>query len=293
MIQQITIDRRDTVRVFRSRLVDALGRSGLNRSEVARQIGIDRSTLSQLLSPQNDRLPRAETVAAIATVLQVSADWLLGLSQDVNRLADILEQSIQIESGSPSATDERLARWHAEAAGYKIRYVPTNLPDLVKTPELIRYEFQHYEAKSSDQALLEREDRLAYSRLPETEVEICSSVQALREFTDGAGIWSDLDVSIRRTQIVEMIKLVDEIYPTLRWFLYDGRARYSVPLTVFGPLRAAVYMGQMYFVFNTTEHIRVLTRHFDDLIRVAVVQPPDVADYLRRLLNRLDSPGSR
>ena len=293
MIQQITIDRRDTVRVFRSRLVDALGRSGLNRSEVARQIGIDRSTLSQLLSPQNDRLPRAETVAAIATVLQVSADWLLGLSQDVNRLADILEQSIQIEPGSPSATDERLGRWHAEAAGYKIRYVPTNLPDLVKTPELIRYEFQHYEAKSSDQALLESEDRLAYSRLPETEVEICSSVQALQEFADGAGIWRDLDVSIRRKQIVEMIKLVDEIYPTLRWFLYDGRARYSVPLTVFGPLRAAVYMGQMYFVFNTTEHIRVLTRHFDDLIRVAVVQPPDVADYLRRLLNRLDSPGSR
>jgi hypothetical protein len=27
----------------------------------------------------------------------------------------------------------------------------------------------------------------------------------------------------------------------------------------------------------------VLTRHFDELIRVAVVQPPDVIDFLKKL----------
>ncbi|NNG02912.1 MAG: transcriptional regulator, partial [Inquilinus sp.] len=57
----------------------------------------------------------------------------------------------------------------------------------------------------------------------------------------------------------------------------------SVPVTIFGPLRAAIYVGQAYIVFNSTEHIRVLTHHFDSLIRGAVVQPTDVPAYLRNL----------
>ncbi len=43
----------------------------------------------------------------------------------------------------------------------------------------------------------------------------------------------------------------------------------------------------MYLVFNSTEHIQVLTRHFDDLIRAAVIQPPDVIDFLKGLLREL------
>jgi len=31
----------------------------------------------------------------------------------------------------------------------------------------------------------------------------------------------------------------------------------------------------------------VLTRHFDDLIRAAVIQPPDVIDFLKGLLREL------
>jgi hypothetical protein len=69
----------------------------------------------------------------------------------------------------------------------------------------------------------------------------------------------------------------------LRWFLFDRRTRYSAPLTIFGPKRAAIYVGNMYFVLNSTEHIRILTRHFDELIRTAVLQPRDTIDVLRRL----------
>jgi hypothetical protein len=47
----------------------------------------------------------------------------------------------------------------------------------------------------------------------------------------------------------------------------------------------------MYFVFNSTEHIRVLTGHFDGLIRAAVTQPPDVPATLRTLLDELE-PGA-
>ena len=39
----------------------------------------------------------------------------------------------------------------------------------------------------------------------------------------------------------------------------------------------------MYIVLNTTEHIRSLTRHFDNLIRNAVVAPHESAAYLRGL----------
>ena len=57
-------------------------------------------------------------------------------------------------------------------------------------------------------------------------------------------------------------------------------------------MRAAVYIGGMYFVLNSTEHVRVLTKHFEDLIRAAVVQPPDVRSLLERLLSVLDSEAS-
>jgi len=59
-----------------------------------------------------------------------------------------------------------------------------------------------------------------------------------------------------------------------------------VPFTVFGPFRAAIYIGQMYFVFNTTEHIRVLGRHFGSLVRTAVVQATNSAAYLATLRAR-------
>ena len=58
---------------------------------------------------------------------------------------------------------------------------------------------------------------------------------------------------------------------------------YSAPYTVFGPKRAAIYIGDMYVVINSTEHIRALTRHFDDLIRRAAINPHDIANYVSGL----------
>ena len=46
-------------------------------------------------------------------------------------------------------------------------------------------------------------------------------------------------------------------------------------------------------MFNTIEHIRVLTRHFDTLIRIATVQPPDVGDVLRGLYDAVDTVAAR
>ena len=44
----------------------------------------------------------------------------------------------------------------------------------------------------------------------------------------------------------------------------------------------------MFLVFSATEQIRALSRHFDDLIRAAVVQPHEIGGRLRHLLDELD-----
>ncbi len=279
--------RSETFEIFRERLGEVIQRSGLRRSAFARRIGIDRSTLTQLLSPANDRLPRAETIAAIATDRQVSVDWLLGLSQEGPLSADLMQQPFQIEVGGDVHQDERLERWHAEAAGYKIRYVPASLPDLLKSEPVIRYEYREQGASVPQARLEEAGARLAYLRRPETDMEVCSTVQSVEDFARGHGQWTDLAKAERRRALLVMIERLEELYPTLRWFLFDRRTRYSAPLTIFGPKRAAISIGNMYFVLNGTEHIRVLTRHFDELIRSAVLQPRDTVEHLRKLAKEI------
>lgn len=277
------MDRREVSRNFRARLTEASSRSGLSRSALARRVGIDRSTLSQLLSEDMDRLPRADTVAAIAAELQVSLDWLLGLSHVEKLGADILHESLQIAPSAQTPVDEQLVRWFEEASGYKIRYVPTTIPDLAKTEEVLLHEYRYFETRQPDRAISASRDKLEYFRLPETDMEICMSRQALESFAQGGGIWHTLPVAAREHQLDRLIELVDELYPGLRVYLFDGLTHYSAPYTIFGHQRVALYVGHIYLVFNTSEHIGVLNRHFDDLIRAAVVQPTEIAGFLRNL----------
>jgi transcriptional regulator with XRE-family HTH domain len=279
------MDRQHTAESFRARVLELIGRGNESRSAFAARVGMDRSTLSQLLSNGNDRLPRAETVIAIARAEQVSCDWLLGLAQDRQEGTELIRKDMEIESGAGSPMDERLARWHKEATGYKIRYIPTTLPDLLKTEEVIRYECP--DVKEVRLSVGKVSSRLRYSRQPETEMEVCCAAQTLESFARGESVWRGLDRRARRAQIERMIKLTEELYPRFRWSLYDGLSHFSVPVTVFGPQRAVVYVGQLYFVFNMTDHIRVLASHFDGLVKEAVTQPTDMPAFLRELLREV------
>ena len=80
-----------------------------------------------------------------------------------------------------------------------------------------------------------------------------------------------------------MMHLIEELYPTFRLFLYDGRKHYLSPFTIFGPKRAAVYLGDMYMVINSVEHIRQLTRRFDEAIRLASIPPDRTSDWIKNL----------
>jgi len=282
--------RSQAVATFRSRVLELLAHEALSRSAFAARVGLDRSTLTQLLSPDNQRLPRAETVIAIASAMGVSSDWLLGLTQDEHQRTELVatdRQALEIESGAASPLDERLVRWHREASGYKIRYVPTTLPDLLKTEAVIRYECPDLAEAAPETSVEQSAFRLDYSRNPDTEMEVCCPWQRLLAFARGEGVWAGLDRSTRRAQIEHMQRLTQELYPTFRWQLYDGLSHYSAPVTLFGAQRAVLYVGNLYFVFNTTEHIRVLTAHFDDLVKAATVPPTDMGRHLQGLLDDL------
>jgi transcriptional regulator with XRE-family HTH domain len=275
------MDKRHLSDVFRDRLKLLLQRSDQNQSEFATAVGIDRSALSQLLSGGSTRLPRAETLLNIAAENKVSLDWLLGLSQDEGLTGEIRE-SLEIEEGSNDRNRTLLARWHAEAAGTKIRYVPAGIPDLLRTEALIDYEAD-ISNRSRERQAGETLYRIEYNRRPETDMEVCMPRHTLDIFARGLGVWSGFPEKERRTQLNHMAELLDDLYPTFRLFLYDGRLRYSVPYTIFGPYRAAIYVGDMYLVLNATEPIQTLTKHFDNLIRAADVNAHEAAAHARAL----------
>ena len=278
------IDRRNVLDAFRDRMEQVLLRSGLSRTEFAQANGLDRSTLSQLLSPANRRLPRVETLAQIASTQQVSVDWLLGLTHAGPMQAEMMQEQTSFTHDALSPNDERLIAWFDEAQGYKIRYVPSTLPDLLKSEDVIRHEISHSVTSRPEQKMETAAARLAWTRGPDSDLECCNSLQSVESFARGEGIWRALPASARVAQMEHMIGLTSDLYPTLRWFLFDGLQRWASPVTIFGPQRAALYLGQMYLVLTSTEHVRTLSRHFDDLIRGAIVQPNEISDYLRELL---------
>ncbi len=272
---------------FRERLGELVTLAGKSRTAFAHAAGIDRSTLSQLLSARNRRLPRAETLAAIAEASAVSVDWLLGLSHEGPSRADIMHEEFSLSLNELTPLDETFINWHESAAGSKIRTVPASLPDLLKTGEVIRHEVQRYATVRPEQRIETATAPLAIARAPGSDFECCNSIQAIEGFARGHDIWAALEHRHRVAQLDRMIELCEELYPTFRWFLYDGRQRFASPVTVFGLDRALVYLGQMYLVLNNRVHVTTFVKHFDDLVRAAIVQPPHIPRLLRRLRSEI------
>ena len=162
----------------------------------------------------------------------------------------------------------------------KIRYVPAGIPDLLRTEALIDYESE-ITNRSRDAQADETQYRIDYNRRPETDMEVCMPRHTLEIFARGLGVWKGFREPDRREQLEHMSTLLDDLYPAFRLFLYDGRMRYSVPYTIFGPYSAAIYAGDMYLVLNATRPIRTLTRHFDNLIRAAEINAHEAAGFCR------------
>lgn len=281
------MDKRELSNIFRKRLALVIQRSARTHAQFARDAGIDRSALSQLLTGRSVRLPRAETLMGIAETGSVSLDWLLGLSEAEEIAPEILP-TLEIEEKADAVSETLLAHWHGEAAGMKVRYVPVGIPDLLRTQAVISYESEMRAGPATETLISEAETRIDYNRRPDTDMEVCLTLQTLAGFARGEGLWADLAARHRREQLRHMAELVEELYPTFRLFLLDARKASTIPYTVFGNKRVAVYAGDMYLVFNGTDSIRSMIRHFDGLIRKAVINPHEANAHIAELCKQVD-----
>ncbi|MEM1065602.1 MAG: transcriptional regulator, partial [Pseudomonadota bacterium] len=221
-----------------------------------------------------------QVVAECAAALGVSADWLLGLSDRPEQATDLLAASMEMSEAPRALIDETIFAWHREAAGYKIRHVPARLPDILKTSAMLRWEYTPHLGKTTDQAIGASSDRLDLLRHAPSDYEIALPLFELDSFIRGEGYYFGLPDAVRRAQIDRFLELHDQLYPTLRIFLFDARRLLSAPITVFGPLMAVLYIGQHYLAFRDTERVRAFTRHFDLLVREAHVSAREIPDYI-------------
>lgn len=277
------LDKRDRADLFRTRLRDAMTSKGATQSGLARDIGVDRSTVSQLLTGDGARLPNAQVVAGCASTLGVSADWLLGLSERPELAADLIAASFEVTKAPRSLVDEQIFEWHREAAGYKIRHVPAGLPDMMKLPDLLRWEYEPSLGRSTEQAVGASEDRLRWMREAKSDFEIALPLYELASFAAGTGYYQGVPAELRAAQLDHFAALQSDLYPTLRLHLFDARRLFSVSMTVFGPLMAVLYLGQNYLAFRDTERVQLMTRHFDTLVREATISPRDLPNHIQTL----------
>lgn len=269
--------------LFRRRLSEAMLAQQLNRTDLAALTGVDRSTISQLLSEHQVRLPSGHVVAELAAALRVSADWLLGLTTSTLTPGEILRESLEVAQAAPDSADKNIERWLQESMGAKIRNVPTTLPEFMKTQALLDVEYASYAGKTPQQAMASNAARLLMNRLIGMDHEVALPRQTMTDFARRSGIWAALTPAQVQEQLERMAELCQELYPSTRLHLYDLTRRYSAPITVFGQRRAVIYVGSAFFVFNTREHVETLTRHFDQLVRDASVRCHDVGDWLLAL----------
>ena len=275
------MDKRATADLFRQRLAALLARSGLSQSAFAARIGIDRSALSQLLAGGETRLPRAETLVALSARFGVSVDWLLGLANEPGISAETRD-SLEVQPSGGYSDNALIEQWHQEAIGLKIRAVPSRLPALFRTPEVIAFE-SGGRTEERDRALAQTTYRLNHSRHPESDMENCMPVQTIHEFAVGAGRWYGLPRDQRRAQLRHMADILDELYPSFRLYLYDALAGFLLPQIIFGYQRATIFAGDVYLIIRARQTIRDLTRAFDAQVRTAQVHAHQTADYLRSM----------
>ena len=203
----------------------------------------------------------------------MTVDWLLSLSNAPEGRQEVTP-SVQIESAEAPGGGSPIEEWRREAGGMKLRYVPSSLPDMLGLSD---------EAASPEARAGRPENVLGGFRLGDMDVEIAMPMQTLEDLAGGTGLWRRTDPGPRQRLLAHMAATCAETFPTLRLHLFDGRTSFAAPFTVFGRIRAAIYLGEAYLVVTSADQVGALSRLFDNLVRRAVVGPERVHDRLNAL----------
>lgn len=276
-------DKRDRAAIFRSRLTQAIEKAGENQSSLARKVGVDRSTISQILSRKETRLPNAQVVAECAAALGVSGDWLLGLSEFPEQASDLLASSILMTAAPRAPIDEEIMALHREAAGYKVRHVPATLPDALKTHAMLRWEYAPHLGRTVEQVINASDDRLEWMRKSHSDFEFAMPLYEIASLVQGTGYYEGIPDDVRLGQIAHLVELHKQLFPSLRIFLFDARQMFSAPITIFGPLVGVIYVGHYYLTFRDNDRVSALIAHFDQLVREARVDARDFPAHILSL----------
>lgn len=282
--EMVGLDRRELAKLFRERLRHLINERDAGLSGFARDTGLDRSALSQFLDPDTDRLPRAESLRRIAEATGSTVDWLLGLSNAPEGRQEV-SPSAEIETAIDADGDSRLNRWRQEGQGRKLRYVPATLPDSLSLQEVMDFEFDTARASAR---MGHGESMLDLVRQGDMDLEIAMPRQTLDAVAEGSGIWRNMPAELRQRQLRHMAEVTEEVYPALRLHLFDGAKHYAAPFTVFGPIRAAIYLGGSYLVVTASDQVRALASLFDDLVRETTIGPDKVHRHLAQLAGRVE-----
>ena len=171
-------------------LLAALRRDARRLREVDRRrsLGSDAAPVGPVDPPPPRRYAAAASLSAIP-----SASTGCSASRRTRRWPPRSSRRWRSPRPTTPTTTRLLERWHKEAAGYKIRYVPAQIPDLLRTPDVIAYEYSGRAAPSPSWQLRNAEFRLDYTRRPETDMEVCMPRQRLELLAEGKGLWRGLD----------------------------------------------------------------------------------------------------
>ena len=283
------MDKERRAATFRQRLMDAMTEGGLSKSALARAIGVDRSTLTQLLADGETRLPNAQLIAEAAAALRVSADWLLNLTDRPERPGDLIAAAVRESAAQRSTADDQLLAWHLEARGHKIRHVPATLPDMLKTERVLHWEYAAFLARTPDQAVGAMLDRFELLQSGGSDYEIAVPRHEIESLAAGTGYYAGLPSDVRREQLEKLETVAADMYPALRLFFFDAKKVFSAPVTVFGPIMAVLYVGRFYLAFRSEERVKSLAQHFDWLVRECDVDARDAASFMAGLGREVDA----
>lgn len=128
--------------IIRERLWELLKLSGAaNVTQFAKMLGMNRQSVDRYLNSK--RIPDAPSIIQICQRMNVSADWLLGLSDIRSSSAD-LQAAVQY-TGLPESTVERLRSFPGEMHYFKEKSAPA-FSDIIESENMSKllYDFIQY-----------------------------------------------------------------------------------------------------------------------------------------------------
>ena len=158
-------------------------------------------------------------------------------------------------------------------------------PYILKTEAVLEWEYAAFLDKTPEQARGAMAETVDWLRAPGSDYEICVSIDKVRSLARGEGYWEGLGRDVRAAQIAFMADSCTRLYPSLRLYLFDSKKLFSAPVSIFGRLLAAVYVGQFYLVYRDSRQVSALTEHFDALVRDSEVDARSAPKVIRAMLD--------